>query len=81
MAPRLISTTRTSGDRTGYLMFRPDYSRLFYQETFDTEKFCSHPKTTFATQPAQKQTLTNLPMVLANTPFSGFPRQAGQQVD
>ena len=42
MTPRSISTTRTSGDRKGYLMFRPDYSRLFYQETFDTEKFCSH---------------------------------------
>jgi hypothetical protein len=55
MAPRLISTTRTSGGRTGYLMFRPDYSRLFYQETFDTEKFCSHPRQLLQS-PAQKQT-------------------------
>ena len=55
MAPRLISTTRTSGDRTGYLMFRPDYSRLFYQETFDTETFCSHPKTTLKHNPLKSR--------------------------
>ena len=62
-------------------MFRPDYSRLFYQETFGTENILLSPQDNFETQPAQKQTLTNLRMVLANTPFSGFPRQAGQQVD
>ena len=47
MTPRLISTTRTSGDRTGYPMFRPDFSRLFYQETFDTENILLSPQDDF----------------------------------